>query len=143
MRTILAGVATCLALSSVGAGSSLVAQSHLTEAQARDAIKKLLEEQDSPLCGRGTGYCDMRDIILGGNVEQVRNPTPNLEERMIDPVTIQLSDYRLRVTRSEDRRHFQVSLTPDQRCGDAWFTDERKVVFVAKQDGCDQSISRN
>jgi hypothetical protein len=133
--SIIAGSLACLAFASVAAVSTARQagqRDHLSEADGLKALKLLLEQQASPLCiqrnDRKTGFCDLSEIM--------RVSEPAFQATTIDSVSLQLSDYTFRVTRSEDKQHFQASLTPSKRCGLAWFTDERKTIYAGKMQGC-------
>lgn len=58
----------------------------------------------------------------------------------IDRDTVQIADtYIVRITRSDDRRHCQVSLTPIARgCAPAWFSSETQVVFSGRSVQCNK-----
>jgi hypothetical protein len=99
-------------------------------------MKLLLDQQGSPLCvqrndARKNGFCDLSEIMRLSEVA--------FQGTTIDSVSLQLSDYTFRVTRSEDKQHFQASLTPSKGCHPAWFTDERKVIYTGRAPGCPQS----
>jgi len=50
-------------------------------------------------------------------------------------------DYTLQLTRSDDRKHFQVTLTPtvpkapQDDARRAWFTDDRGVIYTGQPIG--------
>jgi hypothetical protein len=60
----------------------------------------------------------------------------SLNATLIDTDSAELPGYSLRVTRSSDRRHFQVSLQPHDRCGMAWFGNDSQTIYSGKALGC-------
>lgn len=97
----------------------------ISEADAPLVLKILLVRQNPTACG--DGYCDLAGLIrLGFPLQGIPS----------DAVTFPLKNQVFRLTRSEDRRHYQASLTPGSGCGVAWFTDERKAFYSGKIQGC-------
>jgi hypothetical protein len=52
--------------------------------------------------------------------------------KAIDSESASIYDYTLRITRSEDGRHFQVGLAPEKGCGTAWFASDSGIVYVGR-----------
>jgi alpha-D-ribose 1-methylphosphonate 5-triphosphate synthase subunit PhnH len=80
------------------------------------------------------GHSPMRATM--STVESVARFTPSLRATLIDRDTATFLNYTLRITRTEDKRRFQASLTPTSRCGKAWFGTSEKTVFVGSAIGC-------
>lgn len=53
-----------------------------------------------------------------------------------DGTAAALKGYRLRLTVSEDKKHFQASLTPEAGCGTSWFGNEQSLIYVGRPLGC-------
>jgi hypothetical protein len=53
-----------------------------------------------------------------------------------DGTAATLKGYHLRLIVSGDKRHFQVSLTPDRGCGTSWFASDLSVAYVGRPLGC-------
>jgi hypothetical protein len=56
----------------------------------------------------------------------------------VDSTTVTVLDYILQLTLAEDRRHFQISLTPTAPKDDnrpSWFSDDRGVIYTGKPIG--------
>jgi hypothetical protein len=62
-----------------------------------------------------------------------------LVDVVVDSTTATVFDYTLRLTRSDDKKHFQLSLTPtvtnasDPRL--SWFADDRLLIYTGKPIG--------
>ena len=64
-------------------------------------------------------------------------PTLQSGSSAIDAETAALNGgYRLRLTLSEDRQHFQASLTPEKGCGTSWFGSDQNLIYVGRPLGC-------
>jgi hypothetical protein len=57
---------------------------------------------------------------------------------VVDSSSAQIGNYLLRITTSDDKKHFQASLEPidPKTCGQALFGDDRGVIYVGKGLGC-------
>jgi len=53
-----------------------------------------------------------------------------------DGSTATLKGYRLRLTLSEDKKRFQVALTPQTGCRTSWFGSETNLIYVGQPLGC-------
>ena len=60
---------------------------------------------------------------------------------VIDPSSAQTGNYLVRITTSEDKKHFQASLEPidPKTCGPALFGDDREFIYGGKVLGCPAS----
>jgi hypothetical protein len=58
--------------------------------------------------------------------------------QMIDAETADFGDYTLRLTRSEDRRKFELSLAPKQSCDLAFFSNDKNIVYTGHALGCSE-----
>jgi len=97
----------------------------ISEQDAPVTLKILLVKQSTTACG--DGFCDLGGLIRLG-FPFLGTPS--------DAVSFPLGDRIFRLTRSEDHRHYQASLTPARGCGIAWFTDERQGFYSGKIQGC-------
>lgn len=78
---------------------------------------------------RGVPYTDLAEVLKS-------IPTLPAQASPIDAETAALKGYRLRMTVSEDRRHFQTALTPEKGCGKSWFSSEQSVIYVGRVLDC-------
>jgi hypothetical protein len=54
---------------------------------------------------------------------------------MVDSSTLIVLDYTLQLTRSDDKKHYQISLTPTVPGDDArlsWFSDDRGLIYTGR-----------
>ena len=79
--------------------------------------------------GRGVPYGSLADVL--NTISNIPSPTSP-----IDGETAALKGYRLRMTVSEDRQHFQTSLTPESGCGKSWFASDQSLIYVGRALDC-------
>jgi hypothetical protein len=72
---------------------------------------------------KGSDFVPLADVLKAA-------PALPAQAAAVDPDTAALKGYRLRMTLSEDKRHFQTSLTPEKGCGRSWFSSEQNVIYV-------------
>ena len=113
-------VGSLLCLTFISAASISARQANASRLPDEQAfmLKIMLLQQDGRKCaptGKQDGFCDLAELMRGGSF----------------PFQGTAAD-----TRSEDRQHYQASLTPTSGCGVAWFTDERKVFYSGKMQSC-------
>ena len=72
------------------------------------------------------------------SLSQVLKTIPTLPAPVaqVDSETAALKGYRLRMTVSDDKQHFQASLTPETGCGRSWFGSEQSLIYVGRVLGC-------
>ncbi|HEY2645287.1 MAG TPA: hypothetical protein VGI56_16185, partial [Galbitalea sp.] len=60
---------------------------------------------------------------------------------VVDSSSAQIGNYLVRITTSEDKKHFQASLEPNdpKTCGPALFGDDREFIYGGKVLGCPSS----
>jgi hypothetical protein len=54
----------------------------------------------------------------------------------VDSERFDFGPYRLMVSVSADKKHFQMSLTPISGCDEAWFGTEANTIYTGKALGC-------
>ncbi len=70
------------------------------------------------------------------SVEALVTFEPSLHGKLLDPDTATFGQYTLRVTRSRDKSHFQVSLVPSDVCDAAWFAIDDSPAYDARSSRC-------
>ena len=63
-------------------------------------------------------------------------PTVPRPAAQSDSDTAAFKGYRLRMTLSGDKRHFQASLTPEKGCGKSWFSNDQGIIYVGRVLDC-------
>jgi len=97
----------------------------LSEAEGLRTMRTVLSDEISK--GRA-GYRSLSELVEG---------LPTLgASTAADGTTAALKGYRLRLTVSEDRKHFQASLTPETGCGTSWFGNDQSLIYVGRPLGC-------
>jgi hypothetical protein len=56
--------------------------------------------------------------------------------QLADAETADFGDYTLRLTRSEDRTKFELSLVPKKSCDLAFFSNDKNIVYTGRALGC-------
>lgn len=79
---------------------------------------------------KGTPFNSLSDVLKGLPTLQSRSSAIDTETAAIN------GGYRLRLTLSEDRQHFQASLTPEKGCGTSWFGSDQNLIYVGHPLGC-------
>ena len=126
MRTTVMGVLTTVALSISTGAISL--QESLSRAQGV-MITRIVVSIEA-----GRGECiDLRGVMKLANDPQSGFTGTDLSmANLVDSTTVTLRDYTLQLTRADDRKRFQISLTPtvpnDNR--PSWFSDDRGVIYT-------------
>jgi hypothetical protein len=131
MRTTVMGVLATIALSiSTGAMSP---QESLSRAQGLMITRMVLVIEAT---GRGE-YLDLPSVMKLAKDPQSGYATPELSTaNLVDSTTVSVQDYTLQLTRADDRKHFQISLTPTAPKDDdnrpSWFSDDRDIIYTGK-----------
>jgi hypothetical protein len=60
---------------------------------------------------------------------------------VVDSSSAQIGNYLMRITTSDDKKHFQASIEPidPKTCGPALFGDDRELIYAGKVLGCPAS----
>ena len=94
--------------------------------------------------GMTSGWDDLAELVKASEHDTAAwKPVDGSRTRLVDAIvdssTATVVDYTLRLTRSEDRKHFQLSLTPTvAKASDprpSWFGDDRFVIYTGKPIG--------
>ena len=91
-------------------------------------MRVVLSTEMTPPLGRANGFGTLADVL--------RVAGPSVQAKPIDPASASVLDYRLTISRSDDKQHFLVALKPVKGCGMAWFGDEAGIIFTGKALGC-------
>jgi len=82
------------------------------------------------------GYGSLSDVLK--MMPMTRGVAPDAAQavQVSDAETADFGDYTLRLTRSEDRAKFELSLVPKQSCGIAFFSNDKNIVYSGRALGC-------
>src|SRR5258708_25253348 len=110
----------------------------------RDGQTQALADKDAlalvsqAIAGEAAGF-PQRPGETPSSVALIAKTTRFVSTAVIDEDAAQFGDYLLRVTRSSDRHHFQVALTPIHGCGKAWFATDSSAVYAGGRVDCGKS----
>jgi hypothetical protein len=93
-------------------------------------MRAILTVQANRPFGAARGYGSLADVLpVLSTIEG--------EAKMIDDQTASYGGYTIRLTRSTDRKRFEVALVPqDATCAPSWFSNEQNVIYVGQALGC-------
>jgi hypothetical protein len=130
LRRRLAAFAFSLVL---GAAVTLFAQNlaSISESELSGVIRSVNTAQATWKSKHGT-YTKLQDL---GQEEPLAHLKVPLKIRDGDTATIE--DYQVRVVVSSDRDRYMTSLTKEDGCGVAMFSNESGVIYRAKAFGCE------
>jgi len=82
------------------------------------------------------GYGSLSDVLK--TMPMTRGVAPDAAQavHLVDAETADFGDYTLRLTRSEDRAKFELSLVPKQSCDTAFFGNDTNIVYTGRALGC-------
>jgi hypothetical protein len=82
------------------------------------------------------GYGSLSDVLK--MMPMTRGIAPDAAEavHLSDAETADFGEYTLRLTRSEDRAKFELSLVPKDGCGLAFFSNDKNIIYSGKALGC-------
>jgi hypothetical protein len=132
MRTRFLQMALIAGLTMLGVRSSAqvpqTAQAELPGLNGPMIMRMVLTMQANRPFG-AAGYGTLSDVLplIPGIVGDVT---------MIDEQTASLRGYTIRLTRSIDRRTFELTLTQPGRCATGWFSNEKNVIYASLPLGC-------
>jgi len=107
-------------------GSSFEARGQAGDADGVRVMRMAMSVQANKPYGKN-GYASISEVMTSIHLDTAT---------VMDADTIQVGAYTLRVSRSDDRKHFQMALTPVSGCGTAWFGSEANVIYTGKALGC-------
>ena len=124
-RTAITGllVGACLA----AGASSFEARTQTTETNGLLLIRTAMTVQANKPYGKGS-FGSISELVSSLRLRDVN---------IIDSEQAQVPGFTLRLSRSQDRKHYQIALTPLSGCGTAWFGSEANVIYTGKALGCD------
>jgi hypothetical protein len=98
-------------------------------------IVRVVVSAEVELRASGNGWGDLSDVVRVGNMQRGEALPP---AKIVDSSTATVLDYTLRLTRSDDKKHLQVSLTPTvTKLGDnriSWFSlDQTEWIIYTGQ----------
>ena len=98
-------------------------------------IVRVVVSAEVELRASGNGWGDLSDVVRVGNLQRGEAFPP---AKIVDSSTATVLDYTLRLTRSDDKKHLQVSLTPTvAKLGDnriSWFSlDQTEWIIYTGQ----------
>jgi len=136
MRTPI-GIGLIVGLTVLGAQASNAAVQQPTYGQQSGLMlmrQVLTIQANKPFATNG--YGTLSDVLK--MMPMTRGVAPDAAQaiQLIDSETADFGDYTLRLTRSEDRRKFELSLAPKQSCGLAFFSNDRNIVYSGRAIGC-------
>jgi hypothetical protein len=83
------------------------------------------------LAATKNGWGDLSEVVRAGGMQRAET-IPSMT--IVDSSTATVLDYTLRLTRSDDKKHFQVSLTPTvAKPGDSrisWFSFDQDNLII-------------
>ena len=101
----------------------------LTKDEGPRAMRMLLTMQANKPYGKGS-YGTLSEIL-----ELV--PPVQGDATLIDEQTAAYRGYTIRMTRSADRKHFELALIPaGGACAASWFSNEQNVIYAGQAIGC-------
>ena len=132
MRTRRLHIAFIVLLAALGVRSS---------AQAPQTAQSEMQPLDGPMIMRVvlTMQANRPFGAAGyGTLSEVLALTPGLagQATVIDEQTASLHGYTIRMTRSIDRKTFELTLTQPGRCATGWFSNEKNVIYAGLPLGC-------
>jgi len=134
MRTPLRlGLFVGLALMGTQAPTVAVQLSVPSQALSKDegprAMRMLLTMQANRPYGKGN-YGTLSEILA-------LVPPVQVDATIIDEQTASYRGYTIRMTRSADRKHFELALVPaGGTCAASWFSNEHNVIYSGQAIGC-------
>jgi hypothetical protein len=132
MRTRFLQMALIVGLAMLGARSSAqapqTAQAELPTLDGPRIMRMVLTMQANRPFG-SAGYGALSDILP--LVPDVDN-----EATIVDDQTASLRGYTIRLTRSADRKTFELTITQPGRCATGWFSNEKNVIYAGLPLGC-------
>ncbi|HUL71869.1 MAG TPA: hypothetical protein VLT86_02135 [Vicinamibacterales bacterium] len=134
MRTNLTGWLIALALSA-GAGTAR-SQESMSSAQALMITRVVLSiEAGSPRANGSPAWWNLAEVMKWAADPSSPDYFRDLAiAKIVDASTVRVLDYTLQLTRSDDKKHFQLSLMPTIAKADrpAWFSDDQGVIYTGK-----------
>ena len=101
----------------------------LTKDEGPRAMRMLLTMQANRPYGKGN-YGTLSEIL-----ELV--PPVRVDATIVDEQTASYRGYTIRMTRSADRKHFELALVPaGGACAASWFSNEQNVIYAGQAIGC-------
>jgi hypothetical protein len=135
MRTRYLAAALMTAVSAFGVRSSAQApvpsatqEPRLTAEDGAMMMRLMLTRQANRPYGAGS-YGTLPDLLPF--VQAVHG-----DATLVDEQTASLRGYTIRLTRSLDRKRFDIAITQDGTCAIGWFSNERNVIYAGKALGC-------
>ena len=112
------------------------AQASLQRDQALSIVRGVMTVEVDDFFAQGKGFGDLVEVVSASQ----RDPgawtqRAGLPLKILDSSTATVLDYTIRLTRSDDKKHVQVSLTPTVSKGCealSWFIDDRLLIYTGK-----------
>jgi hypothetical protein len=125
-----------LALAGTPASSAAVSQQPASGQQSGLMLMRqvLTIQANKPFAK--AGYGSLSDVLKMMPMTRGVAPEAAQAVHLTDAETADVGDYTLRLTRSEDRAKFELSLVPKQSCDVAFFSNDRNIVYTGRALGC-------
>jgi hypothetical protein len=136
MRTKVIGLLVALAFSA--SAGTMRAQEPLSRAQGL-MITRMVNSTEAAMSVHGDSSPEWRslsEVMTWATDPNSGFYIPDLSATtVVDSSTVTVLDYTLQLTRSDDKKHYQFSLTPTAPKDDdrlSWFSDDRAIIYTGK-----------
>jgi hypothetical protein len=92
-------------------------------------VRQILSAQSNAPFGPKAGYGTLGDLLK-------QMPELQHDVKVVDKQTASVKNYVLRMTRSQDRKSFELSLLPSKGCQTGWIANENNQIYTAQALGC-------